>query len=209
MTRSPPAPCAITPIRFYTSRNINNIFIILFLAALSSFLFSVFYRFLGQLPVCNDFSPNTASGAPAPENPLTPQQSRFVDAYIQSLDPLCAARRAGYAKSGIHSRARELLFNPKIIAEIYRRIDQNSSTLQVSRAFIVKRLLDIIDTAGAHEPVLDRSGEPTGQLKIRDASVALRAIEALSKHFPLSAEKPAQNPDVQVVCVENLDDTKI
>lgn len=154
---------------------------------------------------------NTAEKLFEPLGKLTLQQARFVDAYLETLDPVLSARRAGYSKSGLVMRAHALLSNPKILAELNSRLTQHAKTLKVTKGFIVKNLLAIIENTAAIEPVLDKSGAPTGQTKLKDASVALRALESLAKHSLAadSIQETAASASPQIICVENLDDNKI
>lgn len=112
---------------------------------------------------------------------------------------------------------KELLYNPSVIAEIYGRIDYYASFLQVTKGFIVKKLLEIADYASANEEILDKNGVPTGKKKMRDVSVALKAVESLSKYSGLNCSITVNNAENQASnhfspCnteIENLDDSKI
>ena len=141
--------------------------------------------------------------------PLSTAQSRFVDAYIETLDPLKSAEIAGYSKIGIKFRAAELLRNPLIQAAINDRLEQVPATLKLNRAFIAKKLFDIVVAASASEQTFDKQGNPTGT-KIKDAGAALRALEALLRCYTRVTDAQTSPPeDLRVMYIENLDETKL
>lgn len=143
------------------------------------------------------------------QTPLSPCQLRFVEAYIDTLDPLKSAAMAGYAKNDLKRRARELLRSPRIQAAIHSRLEQFPVMLCVNRAFIVKKLFDIVSAASSLEQTFDRQGNPSGS-KIKDAGAALRALEALSRCYTrVTDAQTAQGEDFRVLCIENLDDSKL
>ena len=149
------------------------------------------------------------STSKSPQNPLSPCQLRFIDAYIETLDPVKSAEMAGYSKIGIKSRAAELLRNPRIQKAISERLEQVPATLKVNRAFIVKKLFDIVSSASALEQTFDKQGNPTGT-KIKDAGAALRALEALSRCYTRVTDAQApQGDDLRVMYIENLDESKL
>lgn len=139
--------------------------------------------------------------------PLTPSQLRFVDAYIETLDPLKSAATAGYSKDTLKDRAKELLKNPRVLAKIHERIEQLPAALRVNKAFIVKKLLDIVSSASSPEEIFDKQGNPSGS-KIKDAATALRALDALARCCAKNGEIQ-QSSDVRVLCIENLNDSKL
>ncbi len=193
---------------------------------------------------------------------LTLQQRRFVNNYIDTLDPTKSALNAGYHAATAKSKARELLSNPAIIAEIHAQAEKSALSLNVPNAFIVKKLLqiinsafifddDIIEAENTHGEELSgslndkkigaegsgakcgttsharnsanrcgsqdkgctgTSGAQLGGLKLKDASVALRAVDLLSKFITnKTAENPldATNNSVRIMCIENLNEDKI
>lgn len=140
-------------------------------------------------------------------NPLTPSQLRFVDAYIETLDPLKSAAAAGYAKDTIKDRAKELLKDPRVLAKIHERIELLPAALRINKAFIVKKLLDIVKSASSPEESFDKQGNPSGP-KIKDAATALRALDALARCCAQNGEIQ-QGGDVRVLCIENLNDAKL
>ena len=145
-------------------------------------------------------------------NPLTPQQRRFAQYYAQSLDPTKSAIKAGYKAVSAKEKAIELLKKPKVLAEIHAQIDFLANALIVNNAYIVKKLLQIISNTSEFEPIVDKSGTPTGANKLRDAAVALRAIDCLSKFYLKETGEnsaPESENGVRIMCIENLNDEKI
>lgn len=197
---------------------------------------------------------------------LTQQQRRFVNNYIDTLDPTKSAINAGYHAATAKTKARELLSNPAIIAEIHAQAEKSALSLNIPNAFIVKKLLQIINSAFVFDDVpadganaqcaqvsdglgdkknrAERSGTKIvkashaqtstsrgdsgddcqdkggalnsgaqlGGLKLKDASVALRAVDILSKFITnKSPENPldATNNSVRIMCIENLNEDKI
>ena len=144
---------------------------------------------------------------------LTELQKKYVSEFIKSLNPFESCKKAGYAEKNINSALTELLGSERVRAVIEHKIEESAQNLTPCKAFFVKKLLDIVNATTASEEVFDRSGNVTGKTKLADASVALRALEALSKYFP--AEISDQNSDKNsdsgrgFLCIENLDTEKI
>ena len=146
------------------------------------------------------------------KNPLTQQQRRFARIYAQTLDPAKSAIKAGYKATSAGEKSIELLSNPAILDEIHAQIDFQAKTLRINNAFIVKKLLQIISSTSEIEPVFDKAGNPTGANKLRDASVALRAVDCLFRTFAKeTGETPANTAEnaVRIMCIENLNEDKI
>ena len=79
----------------------------------------------------------------------------------------------------------------------------------MTKSFIVKKLLQIVANTTLEESVLDKNGSPTGQIKLKDPAVALRALDALAKCFLPAQPQPAEDNGVRLMFIENLDDSKI
>lgn len=143
---------------------------------------------------------------------LTPQQRRFICEYANSLNADKAAQKAGYKSETAKAKIKELLQDPLITAEIHAEIEKTASTLNVSVAFIVKKLLQIITFSSEKEAVLDKTGEPTGAQRLRDAAVALRALDSLARIYERQKDETSATIDsqsVRIMCIENLDENKI
>ena len=143
---------------------------------------------------------------------LTPQQRRFINEYAASLNTEKAAEKAGYKPENVKARIKELLSDPIVIAEIHAEIEKTAISLNVCNAFIVKKLLQIITFSSEKEAILDKSGEPTGFYRLRDAAVALRALDSLTRIFERQKAETsplADSSGVKIMCIENLDESKI
>ena len=143
---------------------------------------------------------------------LTPQQQLFVENYIETLDAVLSVEKAGYKSVSAKKKASELLSNPKILAEIHSQVEKCTNSLNVTQAFIVKKLLQIISVSAQTEAVIDKAGNRTGSNKLHDATTALRAVDILSRYF--ERKKPentkCESEDgVKIMCIENLCEDKI
>lgn len=138
--------------------------------------------------------------------PLSSGQQRFIDAYIETLDAVKSATIAGYSKNNIKTRAKELLQSPRIQRKIHEKLEQFPAMLKVNKAFIVKKLFEIINAASAQEQGESRQST----IKLKDSAIVLRALDALSRCFEMTSEVISpQNEDLHVLCIENLDETKL
>ena len=143
-------------------------------------------------------------------NDLTKQQQTFVDEYIKHLDSTKAAINAGYTKSRAKFQGELLLKRPYIIAAIKEAIIAQAASLQVSKAYIVERLLKIIEFSSAQEEILDKDGNKTGKIKLRDTQSSLRALDFLCKHLGMSSQDEQSNLDnPQITIIDNLNEKRI
>lgn len=128
-------------------------------------------------------------------------QKKFVYFYLYYLDPLKAAILAGYNKKNALSQAQSLLDNPLIIQEMNRLLKSQVTSLNVQKAYVVKKLLDIIESSLADDfqdpsdkqhsdnsliaSVSSSSSKSEGNTtkNPKDLSLALKAIEHLCKQL--------------------------
>ena len=76
----------------------------------------------------------------------------------------------------------------------------------------MKKLLQIITFSSEKEAVLDKTGEPTWAQRLRDAAVALRALDSLTRIYERQKDETSATIDpqsVRIMCIENLDENKI
>lgn len=147
-----------------------------------------------------------------PKDLLTQQQRRFVKNYAETLDAVKSATDAGYSTSGIKTKAAELLKNPIILDEIHATIEKSAQSLKISDAYIIKKLLQIINST-SEEPQTTTGNEVSStKTKFKDASVALRAVDILAKIMERqkadNAPSTSEN-NARVICIENLNEDKI
>jgi len=88
------------------------------------------------------------------QNPVTlpattAKQSRFIDEYMVDMNGAAAAERAGYSKKTSRAIACELLTKPDIQAELQARGTALARELEITRAGVVRGLLDAFEMAKA------------------------------------------------------------
>lgn len=137
------------------------------------------------------------------KNNLTPLQICFIEEYIKDLDPVQAAMRAGYSPEYAKKNAAKLLHEPIIIEKINAAAGSSTEKLQLKKAFFVQKLLKILEFATQNEEVTDKSGMPSGKVKMRDVSAALKSLEILLKLS--SANSSVVNDKPTFSGIENLD----
>lgn len=144
-------------------------------------------------------------------NNLTNQQRAFVREYVRTLDVKKAAQKAGYSRKRLGQYGKELLKKPFIRAAIEEYINEQIESLQVNKAYIIARLLKIIEFSLEREDILDKDGNKTGKTKIRDSQSSLRALDYLAKQIGIELETIV-NPTIQepkITIIDNLDENKI
>lgn len=141
---------------------------------------------------------------------LTKQQQAFVGEYIRLLDAKEAAIKAGYSKSRAKLQGETLLKRDYILCAIKEAIFAQAQSLQVSRAYIVQRLLNIIEFSCAQEDILDKDGNKTGKTKLRDTQSSLRALDFLCKHLGMSSTTDdITSSEPQITFIDNLNEKRI
>lgn len=141
---------------------------------------------------------------------LTKQQKKFVSEYIKTLDAEVSAKSAGYKSTDLKSVSEQLLSNNFVIKEIKLQLKTHIESLRVHKGYVIQKLLEIAEFSLEEEEILDKEGGYTGKRKLRDATVGLRALEALCKHLGFSAKEEEQDaPETKIITIKNLDDDKI
>ncbi len=141
---------------------------------------------------------------------LTQQQKRFVEEYIKTLDGESSAKKSGYKNKDLKAFSSELLQKDYIIHEIKSRIKLQIDALNVQRGYVIQKLLQIAEFSLEREDILDKDGNQTGKVKLRDASAGLKALESLCKYMGFST--PAgedEYREAKIITIANLDDEKI
>jgi len=141
---------------------------------------------------------------------LTQQQKKFISEYIQTLDAELSAKNAGYKSANLKTAAEKLLSNNFVIKEIKNQLKKHISSLRVHKGYVVHKLLEIAEFSLEEEEILDKDGGYTGKKKLRDATVGLRALEALCKHlgFNIKDDEHAA-AETKIITINNLDENKI
>lgn len=141
---------------------------------------------------------------------LTQQEKNFVSEYINSLDAELSAKKAGYKSADLKTVAEGLLSKEFVIKEIKTQIKSNISSLRIHKSYVIHKLLEIAEFSLEEEEVLDKEGGYTGKRKLRDATVGLRALEALCKYLGFnSIEDTDGMPQAKIITIKNLDEDKI
>jgi phage terminase small subunit len=114
---------------------------------------------------------------------LNPRQKRFVEEYLRLGNGKEAAVAAGYSAKGAEQQASRLLSLPEVQA--YRReLEQKLfDELGISKAWIGRRLVEIVERASRPVPHLSwnsatRQKEPDG-LWVSDDTTAIKALHEL------------------------------
>ena len=141
---------------------------------------------------------------------LTQQQKDFVSEYIKTLDAELSAKNAGYKSKDLKAVSDRLLSNDFVINEIKSQLKCHISSLRVHKGYVIHKLLEIAEFSLEEEEILDKDGGYTGKRKLRDASVGLKALEALCKHLGFNTKDDEQDvPEMKIITIKNLDDDKI
>ena len=141
---------------------------------------------------------------------LTQQQKRFVNEYIMMLDAELAAKKAGYKSKDLSAFATELLQKDYIIHAIKAQLKLQIDSLSVQKGYVIQKLLQIAEFSLETEDILDKEGNATGKVKLRDSTAGLKALESLCKYLGFSAVKGEDEyKEAKIITISNLDDDKI
>ena len=142
---------------------------------------------------------------------ITTQQKQFVSEYIRTLDGEAAIKSAGYKTKIPQALANKLLAKDYIIKEIKSQLKSQIDSLNVPKGYVIQKLLQIAQFSLEQEDILDKDGNPTGKVKLRDSSAGLKALESLCKYlgFSNSKEDVSEYKEAKIITISNLDDQKI
>lgn len=141
---------------------------------------------------------------------LTKQQKTFVSEYIKTLDAELSAQHAGYKSNDLKTIAERLLSNSSVIKEIKTQLKKHISSLRVHKGYVIHKLLEIAEFCLEEEEIFDKDGNYTGKRKLRDATIGLRALEALCKHLGFDCKYSDESmPETKIITINNLDENKI
>lgn len=110
---------------------------------------------------------------------LSPQQQRFVEYYLQTLNTAQAANLAGY--KSFRQAGYKLLKNPLVRDEINRRQKELAEKTDVTHQWIERRLVRVVDKCMADKELIDLNGKPLGEY-VFDSRGATKALELLGKY---------------------------
>lgn len=141
---------------------------------------------------------------------LTKQQKTFIHEYIRSLDPKEAAIKAGYQKGRAKLQGELLLKKDSVLKKLNSLLKRQANSLQVGKAYVVQRLLNIIEFSLEEEDILDKEGNKTGKTKLKDTQSCLRALDYLCKHLGMaSSDNPNSENEPRITFIDNLNEKKI
>ena len=141
---------------------------------------------------------------------LTKQQKTFIHEYIRTLDPKEAAIKAGYQKGRAKLQGELLLKKDSVLKELNSLLKRQANSLQVGKAYVVQRLLNIIEFSLEEEDILDKEGNKTGKTKLKDTQSCLRALDYLCKHLGMaSSDNPNSENEPRITFIDNLNEKKI
>ncbi|MCQ2789318.1 MAG: terminase small subunit [bacterium] len=141
---------------------------------------------------------------------INKKQKRFISEYIKTLDGELSAQNAGYKSKDLKTCTEKLLSNISIVKAIEKQLRKRSARLQIDKAYVVQKLLEIAEFSLEEEEIYDKNGEYTGRKKFRDASNGLKALEYLSKYLNLNSDNSNENSsEPKIITIKNLDDEKI
>lgn len=131
-------------------------------------------------PYRNDPRHVTPFAIPIEALEITPQQIKFVEAYLISSNGTEAAKTAGYSENSAAEQASHLLNNPKVESYMRARLSQTIQALAINPEFIQAELLDTYRKAKEPIPIYDREGNFTGEYQF-DGRTAVAALGLLAK----------------------------
>lgn len=142
-------------------------------------------------------------------NKIKTIHKKFVAAYIKSLDPVNAAIEAGFSQKTVHLTVENLMKDSDIIKLIDRQIELQRQNLCVSKAYIIKKLIHIIEYALCAEG-FDNSEQG---YNFKDVQIALKAIENLCRIMNMQTyDKSSLNKGddlPQIAIIDNLNEDKV
>ncbi len=140
---------------------------------------------------------------------LTSKQNKFVNEYINTLNPELSAKKAGFNVKDYKAYGEKLLSLPHIVKSINILIKKHINTLQVQRSYVIQKLLDIAEFSLEEEEIYDKFNSYTGKRKLRDAASGLKALECLCKYLGFSTKDSTLENLPKIITIKNLDDEKI
>lgn len=141
---------------------------------------------------------------------LTPQHKKIITEYIKTVNGELSAQLAGYKTKNLKETAQKLLSDKTIIREIKIKLQEQITSLQVQKGYVIQKLLQIAEFSLEEEDILDKDGNYTGKKKLRDTGAGLKALESLCKYlgFNNQAEAEGYKP-AKIITISNLDEKKI
>lgn len=110
---------------------------------------------------------------------LQPQEQLAVSLYLKSMNKTQAARDAGYGSPSVFNK-------PSVKGVVAEQLSIRAERLRVGGDWVLMELKRVYDRCMQTEKVLDRDGNPTGELHF-DATNAIKALTQIGKHVDVRA----------------------
>lgn len=120
------------------------------------------------------------------------RHEHFAHLVAQGENATQAYINAGYSKNGATASAARLLTNANVISRI-EQIKANISKLAteksaISKSWVIDQLVEVVAMGKALEPVIDKDGGITGELK-QNLPAANKALELLGKELGMFVDR--------------------
>jgi phage terminase small subunit len=119
---------------------------------------------------------------PGDPSKLNDKQRQFVREYLIDLNATQAAIRCGYSAKTAKVQGSRLLTNVAVQAAIQIAKAERAARKVIDQDYVLDVIQSTIDRCRQAEPVLDKTGQPTGEYKF-DASAVLKGAELLGRHL--------------------------
>ena len=150
---------------------------------------------------------------------LTKQQKDFLRNYAHSLNAAKSALDAGYSESIAGVQAKNLLSRAKYQTALNSIIEREVDKLEIPKAYILKKYLQIIDYASGEcgaglefrgcDDERARNGPVRNFEEPRDAGLLLKALEGLQRFLERGKDEPKNENLGGFWQIDNVDCTKI
>jgi phage terminase small subunit len=118
---------------------------------------------------------------------------------------------AGYSENGAAQSASRLLRNANIRSRIRGlRItiaNQAVEEAALSQAYVINRLMTIVEQCMQHEPIRDSSGAVLGYSSYKPMA-AIRALELLGKHLGMFTGRPERKPVTEYRTIAGIEQSR-
>jgi len=129
---------------------------------------------------------------------INANHKKFLEYYAKTLNARQSAQLAGYKSENGISSVKKILDNPKKVFELEKIIAKSISKLEVTKAFVVKKYLKIIEYAFFE----DENG-------LKDPQLGLRALDGLCKQLTNPKNEDIKQQKTIFENIEGLDPDKI
>lgn len=136
-------------------------------------------------------------------NTLTRKQALFVSEYLVDLNATQAAIRAGYSRRTADRQGHRLLKNAEIHGAVQTAMHARREHSELSEAWVLERLREVVDRCMESKPVLDPHGKPSGFYPF-NAAGANRALELIGRHFGMFTDN-LRISDLETLTDDELD----